>query len=92
MDNSSETSESQSIDIHSIKINNHVPNDCESLPIDFDEIATRRERENDKSGSEKRRKKERKSEKKTERKVRRNSARKSESEKRNESVLTVHMG
>ena len=38
MDNSSETSESQSIDINSIKINNHVPNDCESLPIDIDEI------------------------------------------------------
>jgi hypothetical protein len=42
VDNSSETSESQSIDINSIKINNHVPNDCESLPIDIDEIATRR--------------------------------------------------
>ena len=41
VDNSSETSESQSIDINSIKINNHVPNDCESLPIDIDEIATR---------------------------------------------------
>ena len=27
VDNSSETSESQSIDINSIKINNHVPND-----------------------------------------------------------------
>ena len=39
--NSSETSESQSIDINSIKINNHVPNDCESLPIDIDEISTR---------------------------------------------------
>ena len=38
MDNSSETSESQSIDINLIKINNHVPNDCESLPIDIDEI------------------------------------------------------
>ena len=41
VDNSSETSESQSIDINSIKLNNHVPNDCESLPIDIDEIATR---------------------------------------------------
>ena len=39
MDNSSETSESQSIDINSININNYVPNDCESLPIDIDEIA-----------------------------------------------------
>ena len=32
---------SQSIDINSININNHVPNDCESLLIDIDEIATR---------------------------------------------------
>ena len=41
VDNNSETSESQSIDINSININNYVPNDCESLPIDIDEIATR---------------------------------------------------
>ena len=41
-DNNSETSESQSIDINSININNHVPSDCESLSIDIDEIATRR--------------------------------------------------
>ena len=41
MDHSSETSESQSIDINSIKINNYIPNDCESLQIDIDEIATR---------------------------------------------------
>ena len=51
VDNSSETSESQSIDINSIKINNHVPNDCESLPIDIDEIAIgRRESEREKMG------------------------------------------
>ena len=30
---------------HSININNYVPNDCESLPIDIDEIATRGKRE-----------------------------------------------
>ena len=41
VDNSSETSESQSIDINSINTNNYVPNDCEFLPIDIDEIATR---------------------------------------------------
>ena len=41
VDNSSETSESQSIDINSIKINNYVHNDCESLQIDIDEIETR---------------------------------------------------
>ena len=41
VDNSSETSESQSIDINSIKINNYVHNDCEFLQIDIDEIATR---------------------------------------------------
>ena len=41
VDNNSETSESQSIDINSININNHVPSDCESLSIDIDEIATR---------------------------------------------------
>ena len=40
VDNSSETSESQSIDINSIKINNHVFNDCESLPTDIDAIST----------------------------------------------------
>ena len=43
---SSETSESQSIDINAININNYVLNDCDSLSIDIDEIATRgRERE-----------------------------------------------
>ena len=71
VDNSSETSESQSIDINSIKINNYVHNDCESLQIDIDEIATRgreneremvgerdrdREQGNNKSGREKERK------------------------------------
>jgi len=71
VDNSSETSESQSIDINSIKINNYVHNDCESLQIDIDEIETRgreNEREmvgerdrdmeqgNNKSGREKERK------------------------------------
>ena len=71
VDNSSETSESQSIDINSIKINNYVPNDCESLQIDIDKIATRgrkneremmrerdrdREQGNNKSGREKERK------------------------------------
>ena len=51
MDNSSETSESQSIDINSITINNYVPNDCESLPIDIDEIAIGgRESEREKMG------------------------------------------
>jgi hypothetical protein len=51
VDNSSETSESQSIDINSININNHVPNDCESLSIDIDEIATRgRESEREMEG------------------------------------------
>ena len=71
VDNSSETSESQSIDINSIKINTYVPNDCESLQINIDEIARgRRDSEketmgerdrarkqgNDKSDREKRRK------------------------------------
>ena len=43
--------ESQSIDINSIKINNYVPNDCESLPIDIDEIAIGgRESEREKVG------------------------------------------
>jgi hypothetical protein len=71
VENSSETSESQSIDIKSININNYVPNDCESLQIDIDEIATKgwenkremmgerdrdREQGNDKSGREKERK------------------------------------
>jgi hypothetical protein len=41
VDNSSETSESQSIDINAININNYVLNDCGSLSIDIDEIATR---------------------------------------------------
>jgi hypothetical protein len=41
VDNSSETSESQSIDINAININNYVLNDCDSLSIDIDEIATR---------------------------------------------------
>ena len=81
VDNSSETSESQSIDINSIKINNHVPNDCESLPIDIDEIAIggrESEREkvgerdgdrkqgNDKSGREKGRKADRENDKERE--------------------------
>ena len=81
VDNSSETSESQSIDINSIKINNHVPNDCESLPIDIDEIATRgreseremvgerdrdRKQGNDKSGREKGRKADRENDKERE--------------------------
>ena len=71
VDISSETSESQSIDINSIKINTYVPNDCESLQINIDEIARgRRDSEkemmgerdrarkqgNDKSDREKRRK------------------------------------
>ena len=51
VDNSSETSESQSIDINSIKINTYVPNDCESLPIDIDEIEIGgRESEREKMG------------------------------------------
>jgi hypothetical protein len=51
VDNSSETSESQSIDINSIKINTYVPNDCESLQINIDEIAIgRRESEREKMG------------------------------------------
>ena len=51
MDISSETSESQSIDINSIKINTYVTNDCESLPINIDEIAIgRRESEKEKMG------------------------------------------
>ena len=51
VDNSSETSESQSIDINSIKINTYVPNDCESLPINIDEIAIgRRESETTRKG------------------------------------------
>ena len=71
VDNSSEASESQSIDINSIKINNYVHNDCEFLQIDIDEIATRgreneremvgerdrdREQGNNKSGRKKERK------------------------------------
>ena len=71
VDHSSETSESQSIDINSIKINNYVHNDCEFLQIDIDEIATRgrenerkmvgerdrnREQGNNKSGRKKERK------------------------------------
>ena len=35
VDNNSGTSESQSIDINSINLNNHVPNDSESLPIEI---------------------------------------------------------
>ena len=81
MDNNSETSESQSIDINSININNYVPNDCESLPIDIDEIATRgresewemvgerdrdRKQWNDKSGRAKKRKTDRENEKEKE--------------------------
>jgi hypothetical protein len=51
VDNSSETSESQSIDINAININNYVLNDCDSLPIDIDEIATRgRESEREMEG------------------------------------------
>ena len=51
VDNSSETSESQSIDINSIKINTYVPNDCESLQTNIDEIAIgRRESEKEKMG------------------------------------------
>ena len=41
VDDNSETSESQSIDINVTNINNYVPNDCDSLPIDIDEIATK---------------------------------------------------
>ena len=78
VDNSSETSESQSIDINSTTINNYVPNDCKSLPIDV----------NDKCGSEKRRQKERKREKKTERKEKKNSARERDRQRRNDNVLT----
>jgi hypothetical protein len=40
VDNFSDVSESQSIDINSINLNNHTSNDCES-PSDFDNIATR---------------------------------------------------
>ena len=32
-------SESQSIDINSINLNKHVPNDCESLPIEINHIS-----------------------------------------------------
>ena len=56
VDNRSETSESQSIDINSININNHLPNDCKSLPIDIDEIATRG-RESEREMTEKMRRK-----------------------------------
>ncbi len=70
VDNSSETSESQSIDINSITINNYVPNDCESLPIEV----------NDKCGSEKRRQKERK-EKRKRKEKREGTVREKETEK-----------
>jgi hypothetical protein len=39
VDNSSDISESQSIDINSINLNNYVSNDCESLPIDKNHIS-----------------------------------------------------
>ena len=42
VDNSSETSESQSIDINSINLNKHVPNDCESLPIEINHTSVSR--------------------------------------------------
>ena len=35
-------SESQSIDINSINLNKHVPNDCESLPIEINHISVSR--------------------------------------------------
>ena len=41
VDDNSESSESQSIDINVTNINNYVSNDCDSLPIDIDEIATK---------------------------------------------------
>ena len=51
VDNSSEISESQSIDINSITINNYVPNECDYLSIDIDEMATRgRESEREMEG------------------------------------------
>ena len=40
VDNSSDVSESQSIDINSINFNNHASNDCKS-PSGSDNIATR---------------------------------------------------
>jgi hypothetical protein len=39
LDSSSDVSESQSIDINSINLNNHVSNDCESLPIEINRIS-----------------------------------------------------
>ena len=39
VDNNSDASESQSIDIKSININNHVFDDCESLSIEINHIS-----------------------------------------------------
>ena len=42
VDNFSDVSESQPIDINSINLNKHVPNDCESLPIEINHISVSR--------------------------------------------------
>ena len=39
VENRSDVNESQSIDINSINLNNHVSNDCESLPIEVNHIS-----------------------------------------------------
>ena len=48
VDNNSDVNESQSIDINSINLNNHVSNDCES-PSGSDNIATRVRAKNSKA-------------------------------------------
>jgi hypothetical protein len=45
VENFSDVSESQSIDINSIKLHEHVPNDCESLPIEINQISVSRSRD-----------------------------------------------
>ncbi len=42
VDHFSDVSEPQSIDINSINLNKHVPNDCESLPIEINHISVSR--------------------------------------------------
>ena len=91
MGNRSDVNESQSIDINSINLNNHVANDCESTSDSPTQQPNRtahglednididkiaiRGRESGKCDSEKRRQKERTSGKKPDRKERRNSTR-----------------
>ena len=48
-DNSSDVNESQSIDINSIHLNKHAPNNCESTTSGSDNIATRVRAKNAKS-------------------------------------------